>query len=95
MSWEIFAGTLHTSSTGQQSFTAGIEQQRFSADPHASEQPYLGTVLLTPTREGPREGGPKIAHSATVPGQVTAAIRLFHYVEEKLKLHPRELLHGA
>lgn len=34
------------------------------ADPCATEQPYLGTALLTPTGEGPRKGL-KIAHSIT------------------------------
>ena len=70
MSWKLLAGPLHVSGTGQRSLAAGIEWQLFSADPCASEQPYLGTALLTPIGERPRKDGLKIAHSAQYPDRI-------------------------
>lgn len=90
MSWELLAGPLHVSGTGQRSLAAGIEWQLFSADPCASEQHYLVTALLTSIGERPRKGGLNIAHSVSVPGQETAPVGTFHYAVEKQKQYHLE-----
>ena len=41
-----------------------LEQQTSSAASRVTEQPYLGSALLTSHEEGPRKGGPNIACSS-------------------------------
>jgi len=51
----------------------GLEWQTSPAASRVTEQPCSGSALLTSHEEGPRKGGPNIAHS-TFPGRDTALV---------------------
>ena len=55
----------------------GPEWQTSPAASRVTEQPCLGSALLTSHEEGPRKGGPNIAHS-TFPGRDTALVGHLH-----------------
>ncbi len=63
--WELLVRSLHGSGAGYLVVINWVWVAAVPADPCATEQPYLGTALLTSTGEGPRKGGLKIAHSIT------------------------------
>ena len=46
----------------------GLEQQTPPAASSATEQPFLGSTLLTSNEEGPRKGGLNIVCSILLPG---------------------------
>jgi len=59
----------------------GLERQTPPAASRVTEQPYLGSTLLTSHEEGPRKGGLNIARSL-LPERVTAPVgHLFPAVE--------------
>ena len=63
----------------------GMEQHPSSAATKLTEQPLLGSTLLTSMEEGPRKGGPNIA-CTTFPGWPTAATGLSHMRSKKYKI---------